>query len=754
MSAGTRRPEKWTSLRSVLPELLHDVPEQPDDHIDRIGFLWEILVGEKLASHTRITRVTDKTLTVQVDGREWLAPLKALESKILDGLHASLKRSRFTRIHYDIGPAAPPRSPTRKPIRMLKTQTPASNPSAPVPVASPDAVRDPALRDTLNRLAHKLRFVALAMVALAGLSNCSTVTKPIAGMGEPDTPDFENSYAVRHISKLNQENPGQFRDPRAYYHFLMDLKYEREGDFDQAAEHYARVVELEPHNERFQTHLMVLYLRTGQLDRAMEVGTKALESFPENTRMHTIVGDILFSRGKYAESLHHFRKVTELAPKSPRSYLMGGAALRHMGQYEEAKEWFHQATMVDPANTLGFYFYGQTLMDLGDLRGAEEKLGKSVSLRPSLIEARRSLAVTLEKLEKYQDALTQYRILKKLDPNDTGLNAHYDALNEAWDPVKEGLTAGADLKPLSLTEPNIHRMIAIIFYQQVMYLEAIEEFRLVLEQKEDKQVRFTIAKIYEVLGRPDKAIQEIEVHRQRAADPDSVELLLKLARLYGLEEDMSRSVELLGKAVEQDPHNHRLYHAMTLAYMSLNRNNEALKTIERAIALNKDRDAYHFEKGALLERMGRYEEAIESMKTALEINPNHSNAHNFIGYMYATRNVKLDKAQYHIEQALTIQPKNGYFLDSLGWIYYKKGQPEEALTHIKRAMIYTEPDPVLYDHLGDVYFSLEQIGEAQKAWKTSLVLTRQRLQNPGGEIPDPDTLEKKIEKAEQLLRTP
>lgn len=756
MSAGNSRPEKWTALRSVLPELLQDIPEQTGDPLERIGYLWEILVGEKLAGHTRITKVTEKTLTVQVDGHEWLGPLKTLEKQILDGLHSAIKRSRFTRIHYEIGPVSPrTRSLNRKPIRMSTTHTPTiPHTPAPVDTASLERIRDPELRGTLRRLAHKLRFVALALTAIAGLSNCSTMGQPaLPGLvGGGEATDFENSYAVRHISKLNEQNPGKFRDPRAYYHFLMDLKFEREGDFDQAVKHYARVVELEPYNESFHAHLMVLYLRTGQLDKAMEVGEKGMRSFPGNARIHTIVGDILYSRGRYADALDHFRKVTELAPKNPRAYLMAGAALRQMKRFEEAKEWLHQATMIDPANTLGYYYYGKTLMDLGDLRGAEEKLSKSVALRPSMIEARTCLAVVLEKMEKYQDALTQYRILNKLDPGNTALNEHYEALNTAWDPLAETLAPGAPIQPVPLPEPNIHRLIAIIFYQQVMYLEAIEEFRLVLAQKEDREVRFTIAKIYEVLGRPDKAIQEIEAYRRGAADPDSVEILLKLARLYGLEENMARSVELLSKAVEQDPHNHRLYHAMTLAYMSLNRNEEALKTINRAIALNQNHDAYYFEKGALLERMGRYEEAIESMKKALELNPNHSNAHNFIGYMYATRNIELDKALYHLEQALTIQPRNGYFLDSLGWIYYKKGQPEQALAHIKRAMIYTEPDPVLYDHLGDIYFSLEQIGEAQKAWKTSLVLTRQRLENPSGEIPDPEKLQEKIRKAEQLLQ--
>ncbi len=216
---------------------------------------------------------------------------------------------------------------------------------------------------------------------------------------------------------------------------------------------------------------------------------------------------------------------------------------------------------------------------------------------------------------------------------------------------------------------------------------------------------------------------------------------------------MAASVMLLKEASDKDPHNDRLLHALGLAYMSLNRDAEALDTIEKAIALNPKRDTYYFEKGALLERLNRYDEAIASMKQTLEINPNHSNAHNFIGYLYATRNVELDKALNHLERAISIQPRNGYFLDSLGWIYYKKGDMNQALTHIKRAMVYAEPDPVLYDHLGDVYFSMEKFFEARKAWKTSLALTLRKLKNPSGEIPVPDELEEKIRKADQQLHS-
>jgi Flp pilus assembly protein TadD len=111
-----------------------------------------------------------------------------------------------------------------------------------------------------------------------------------------------------------------------------------------------------------------------------------------------------------------------------------------------------------------------------------------------------------------------------------------------------------------------------------------------------------------------------------------------------------------------------------------------------------------------------------------------------------------DRALGHLKKALTIQPHNGYFLDSLGWIYFKKGDSEKALVQIQKALIYTDPDPVLYDHLGDILFSLKIYDEATGAWKNSHTLTLNNKDDLGGEMPNPQTLQDKIEKAKKLIQ--
>ncbi len=74
-----------------------------------------------------------------------------------------------------------------------------------------------------------------------------------------------------------------------------------------------------------------------------------------------------------------------------------------------------------------------------------------------------------------------------------------------------------------------------------------------------------------------------------------------------------------------------------------------------------------------------------------------------------------------IEKAVKAEPKNAAFLDSLGWVLFKLGQPKEALPHLLKAIeLNEEPDATLYDHLGDVYAALNQPAKAREAWEKSV----------------------------------
>ena len=74
--------------------------------------------------------------------------------------------------------------------------------------------------------------------------------------------------------------------------------------------------------------------------------------------------------------------------------------------------------------------------------------------------------------------------------------------------------------------------------------------------------------------------------------------------------------------------------------------------------------------------------------------------------------------------ALTIlksDADNAAYIDSLGWIYFKKGLFDQAVKYLERAVRILE-DPVIYDHLGDAYSVKGMYAEAIDKWERSLEL--------------------------------
>ena len=583
------------------------------------------------------------------------------------------------------------------------------------------------------------------------LSNCSTVGNQVETQSQDL--DLSMSYAAKmYEQKRKQSQPLESKDPRAYFHFLMSLEAEKKYQFEKAAMHYKEIVKYDPETEKFFEKWVRLLLRTGKLDEAVKAGQESLKRFPKNKRIHMDMADILASQGKADSAIYHYERVSQINPKNSRAIFLKGTVLEGQGKWDQAKDMYLQASKSEHNNPLGQFYLGRALLQNNELIEAEKRFQMAVILKPNLLQARKYLAWVYERLDKTEEALKEYNLLIKLSHNDPFIKERIEKLQNASSPAYKNEIANHKGIPTELSkQPNVHMRIAAIYFEESLYLlRALDEFQLVLAADDHKDPHVLMARIYENQGRLDKAIEQFEILRK--LEPKSMDILRYSARLYHLADKTDSAIELLQNAIEMEPENDQIYHSLALAYMSKKENEKAVESMKKALALNPKKDSYYFELGALLEKTGDFKGAIENMRRAIEINPLHSNAHNFLGYIYALEGRDLDRALEHLTKALTIQPRNGYFLDSLGWIYFKKGDSEKALAQIQKALIYTDPDPVLYDHLGDILFSLKNYDEAKGAWKNSRSLTLHQKGDPGGEMPNPQKLQEKIEKAKKLIQ--
>ena len=80
----------------------------------------------------------------------------------------------------------------------------------------------------------------------------------------------------------------------------------------------------------------------------------------------------------------------------------------------------------------------------------------------------------------------------------------------------------------------------------------------------------------------------------------------------------------------------------------------------------------------------------------------------------------LDKALGLIKKAIKIDPNNGFFLDTLGWVQYQRKNYKLAVFYLEKAVILEPNSSEIMDHLGDCYLMLGRINEAKYEWKKAL----------------------------------
>jgi tetratricopeptide (TPR) repeat protein len=219
-------------------------------------------------------------------------------------------------------------------------------------------------------------------------------------------------------------------------------------------------------------------------------------------------------------------------------------------------------------------------------------------------------------------------------------------------------------------------------------------------------------------GNYDRAIEIARAGRpSRPDDQRFVRLEAQALREAGRYDE---AISLL--AAEWPKHKEDSSLALSLAtvYGDAKRWNEGHKVLDEAAAAFPDDLDIAFQKGALFEQEKRFADAERVFRALLARDPQHAQALNYLGYMLADRGERLDEAVQLITRALDADPYNGSYLDSLGWAWFRKGDPAKARGYLEKAASQLPRNSVVQDHLGDVLRAAGDVAGAVAAWKRAL----------------------------------
>jgi tetratricopeptide (TPR) repeat protein len=130
----------------------------------------------------------------------------------------------------------------------------------------------------------------------------------------------------------------------------------------------------------------------------------------------------------------------------------------------------------------------------------------------------------------------------------------------------------------------------------------------------------------------------------------------------------------------------------------------------------------YFTRGVALERLGLWDQAEIDLQKALTLQPEEPDVLNYLGFGWADRGQRLEEALVLLVKAAELRPQSGEIRDSLGWVRFRLGDYEQAVTDIERAVALAPADPAINDHLGDAYWAVGRRLEAEYQWRRVLTL--------------------------------
>jgi tetratricopeptide (TPR) repeat protein len=478
-------------------------------------------------------------------------------------------------------------------------------------------------------------------------------------------------------------SPKEIRQADAWASYVLAFLAEADNRPEAAVSHFQQASDGDPGYTPLTLQLAALYVMEKNFERARPLLERAVRERPPPLPALILLGHVYFATGETSKALKTFRRVIREAPHQAEGYVKAAAIELDRSRLSTAFDLLDTGLdkVHDPIPILQVY----------------EALGKA------LLEQNR-----------IPEALHCFQQIENNQPENLA--------------VKEILATLHNLR----AEPQ----------------KARAEWETILNRQPDNPLaHLRLGEILEAAG--DFAGAEKHYRAACAHTPPTAEAYLVLAALF-LKTNPPAAAPILTEGLQRLPKNPALNTFRGLLEIQFGhpaRAREAFAAAEQGF----DQIQPEFRKGFLqtfyfwyavaTERDGDIDRATELFEKHLALAPDNPIALNYLAYLWADRNIRLDTALDYANRALKTEPKNAAFLDTRGWIHFRAGRFPNALKDIQRAWNLMPGDPTVADHLGDVLHALNRETEAIRYWKKSFEadpqnnIVRQKLNSRGIPLP-------------------
>ena len=489
---------------------------------------------------------------------------------------------------------------------------------------------------------------------------------------ESDPKDIESWLMLGRLNKLAQNSTEALKDYKQALELDADnedamtglaMVYTDLGDNKAAAELLRKVADKNP-NPRSLINLAGVYEQLKDYQLAAEMLRRALQQQPGNSELKQMLAEDLVQSDQLDEAATLYQDLADDDPKDSRSLLRLSQIYRQKANFAKAREAADKAKAIDPTNLEIQY------NDAALLR-SEGRLADSIRVFKGILDS------TAKKTYNAAEKNFRAQLLAQVGSLQRSV--------EQFGPAIDSFRQIADLDPNEGANAEAEIISTYQVAKDFAKAEA-EADAAAKKYPDDRTLRATRASLWADLGKTDEAAAEV---RKLLDGKNDFSVYLNLAEVY----QKGRNFDEMAKALDS---------AEALA-----------KTDEAKVRVI-------FMRGAGFERQKNYAAAEAAFRKALTIDPDSAMTLNYLGYMMADRNERLDEAKDLIGKALEQEPNSPAYLDSLGWVYYRLNKLPEAEEKLRQALEFMSRDATVHDHLAEVYMREGKVKEAIAQWQAAL----------------------------------
>lgn len=550
-----------------------------------------------------------------------------------------------------------------------------------------------------RRGAHLIAVFSLLVVG------CST---PSGGMQTPHTKD--------QISVLK---PAEGENGLVYNLLLGELAGRR-GDIDVALESYETASMLSQDPEVAERALQIA-LYSQRWESVESIAKRWISLSPEDTAPHRVLLTAYIRKGDIEPAVEEAEKVIALSQTlEKRTYDDLLALFKRVNKPDVTAAIVEKLAQADAQAASRHFLQARLAAYHGDMPLAEQAVRHTLALEPEhtsalLLEAQLLIQQkkTGEGFKVLEEALARY-------PDNLGLQLGYARLLVADQQYDKAIGQIDHIYGENSANGNLVFSLGLL----AMESQALEKAEKYLSQAVNLDVRASEANLY--LGRIadnqkkyDKAIAHYARVRHEEGQFEAQLRIAELMAAQGKIEPALTHLSLLRSRYSGVTNQVDFDLSEAEILRQAGRIEEALALLTRSLEARPDDTQLRYMRALLSDSVGMSEQFESDIHIVLEKEPKNAHALNALGYYWADKGIRLNEAKAYIEQAIALLPNDPAIIDSVGWIYYRLGNLEEALVHLRKAYKLL-PEAEVAAHLGEVLWVMGEKAEARGIWTDAL----------------------------------